>query len=160
MAYLRLQRERHENNHSPLQVQVSAVSLRLHVRLPGDLSRSVSGIEPSYPVRSGALHLHHAIGNRAVRFGRGGVTLLLPLCVRPSAQIGSSPVLNPESPVESLHLVHLMAPKPTLLRIYPPPAHTHLLAPLLLCPGCISTGNHTCTQTHTLLVLYSSHRLL
>lgn len=53
---LRLYRERNEKNHSPLQVEVSPVSVSPHVWLPGDLYTPVCGIEPSYPVRSCALH--------------------------------------------------------------------------------------------------------
>ena len=56
MAYLWLYRERNEKNHSPLQVEVSPVSVSPHVWLPGDLYAPVCGIEPSYPVRSCALH--------------------------------------------------------------------------------------------------------
>lgn len=56
MAYLRLHRERHEENHSPLQVEGSPVAFTHRARFTPDPHASVCPTEPRRPARSCALH--------------------------------------------------------------------------------------------------------
>lgn len=154
---LRLYRERHEKNHSPLQVEVSAVSFCPHIWLPVDLSAPVSGIEPRYPVRSCALHPR-------VREDRGPCCALWrwqcppsppppPPFLRPlSAQLSSSPVLNPRNSRKATSSRPGRSNHNYLCGFIPKPAHPHAHSPLLLLlwPGVDFHWEMTrVTKTHT-----------
>lgn len=104
---LRLYRERDEKYHSALQGEVSPVPPGPPVWPSVDLSAPVSGMEPTYPVRSRALH----------PCVRGLETVLCALEISvpppppslrpPSAELSFSPILNPETPVKPLHRVQV-----------------------------------------------------
>lgn len=56
VAYLRLYGDSDEKNYSPLQVEVSPVSVTPHIWSVVDLCAAAGLLEPNCPVRSRALH--------------------------------------------------------------------------------------------------------
>lgn len=102
MAYLRLYRERDEENHSPLQVEVSPVWGTPH---------------GCYPVRSCALHpCAKGLGTALCASAAAAVVVLVLvlLMVPPSSSTSSSlpasvrpPSSPPQTPAEPLHRVQL-----------------------------------------------------
>lgn len=103
---LRLYREQDEKKHSVLQVEVSPVSPGPRGSLSSGLPAPISRMEPSYPVRSRALHpCVRGLETVLCALEISVPPLFLPPPCPPSSQ--TTPILNPGTPSKPLHRVQV-----------------------------------------------------